>query len=459
MSSRPARPAPAGLLAFLRLAVTAALLALAPVAAAQAQQVGIIRDAEAEAMIRAFSTPLLRAAGIERTPNIVIVNDRRFNAFVTEDGSIYVNYGTILDSATPAGLKAVLAHEIGHLAGGHIARLREQTELRAQVQAFSMLLGIGAVAAASGSGNSGEISQMASAFILASQSAGLNSLIAYRQSEESAADAAALRLLDAAGQPTRGLVDTLQVLARNQVAGSAAGGYLSTHPLAQDRITQVETAARATSGWSRSDSAGDVRMLAMVQAKLSGFLEATATVTNRFPNSDGSLPARYARTIAAYRAGGGVGALNVMPSLIAEAPSNPYLRELYGQMLYELGQPAAALDPLRRAVELAPAETQIRILYGQALIGAGGAANLNEAVLQLKRSAVAEPGNARIHTLLAQAHGALGQQGEATLAAAEAALARREMSTAFGLARQALGQLPQGSPSWLRANDILALNR
>lgn len=442
-------------LAALGLVVALSLAAL-PV---QAQnQIRIIRDAEIEAMVGMLAAPLFRAAGFERAPRIIIVNDRRFNAFVTEDGNIYVNHGTILESPDPAALKGVLAHEIGHLAGGHVARLREQMQARAQVQAFTMLLGIGAIAAASGAGNSGEVSQMASALIMASQSASINSLMAYRQSEESAADAAALRLLNASGQSPRGLVDTLRILLESQVQRAGAQNYLSTHPLAYDRLQQVEQQARQSAHWGKSDSAAEVRALAMAKAKIVGFLESNATVANIYPNSDRSLAARYARTIAAYKAGGGISALQVMPSLISEQPSNPYLHELHGQMLYELGRPGEALAPLRRAVELAPNESQIRILYGQALIGTGTAANFNEAVLQLKRSAVAEPGNVRIHTLLSQAYHGLGMPGHATLSAAEAALARNEKPTARGLARQAQQQLTQGSPEWLRAGDILAMN-
>ena len=433
-------------------------LMLGSTLAASAQQIGIIRDAEIEAMLRAYAAPLLRAAGIERAPQITVVNDRRFNAFVTEESRIFINYGTILESPTPSALKSVIAHEIGHLAGGHVARLREQMEIAGRVQAVSMLLGIGAMAAASGSSNSGEVGQMASAFILASQSAGLNSLMAYRQTEESAADAAALRLLNQTGQSGRGLVETLRILHDNQVARAGASPYLSSHPLAMDRINQVEAGARASQFWGASDSANDVRMLAMAKAKLVGFLE-PGNVANRYPNSDSSLAARYARTIAAYKSGGGASALQFMPSLVAENGSNPYMHELYGQMLYELGQPAQAIAPLRRAVELAPEEVQIRILYGQALIGAGGVANFDEAVLQLRRSAVSEPSNVRVHTLMSQAYAGLGRMGDATLAAAEAALARQDRGTAFGLARQATQQLPQGTPGWLRANDILAMNR
>ncbi len=438
-------------------ALLALSLVMSSILPAQAQSIRIIRDAEIESMVASFAAPLFRAAGFAREPRIIIVNDRRFNAFVTEDGNIYINHGTILDVETPGALKAILAHEIGHLAGGHIARLREQMNLRGQLQVLSMILGVGAVAASAGTSAAGEVSQMASAFLMATSAAAHNSLMAYRQSEESAADAAALRLLDQTGQSPRGLVDTLRILLDSQVHRASAQNYMSTHPLAQDRLNQVEAQARQSANWGRSDSAADVRALALAKAKIVGFLEPNTVTANAYPNSDRSLAARYARTIAAYKAGGGISAVQVMPSLIAEQPSNPYFHELYGQMLFELGQPAQALGSLRRAVELAPDQPLIRILYAQALVAAGGAGNLNEAVLQLKRSQASEPMNVRLYTVMSQAYHGLGQAGQATLAAAEAAIARGEMPTARGLARQAQQQLMQGSPEWLRAGDILVM--
>lgn len=446
---------------FWRKWVTAGLLALgfaiSSALPAQAQSIRIIRDAEIEAMVSSFATPLFRAAGFARDPRIIIVNDRRFNAFVTEDGNIYINHGTILDVQTPGALKAILAHEIGHLAGGHIARLREQINLRGQLQVLSMILGVGAVAASAGTSAAGEVGQMAGAFLMATSAAGHNSLMAYRQSEESAADAAALRLLQQTNQSPRGLVDTMRLLLESQVHRAGAQNYMSTHPLAQDRLNQIETQARQSAHWGKSDSAADVRALALAKAKIIGFLEPNTVTANSYPNADRSLAARYARAIAAYKAGGGVSAVQIMPSLISEQPSNPFFHELYGQMLFELGQPAQAIAPLRKAVELAPNQPLIRILYAQALVATGNPANLNEAVLQLKRSQAAEPLNARLYTVMSQAYNGLGQIGHATLAAAEAAIARGEMPTARGLARQAQQQLTQGSPEWLRAGDILVM--
>lgn len=431
------------------LALLATLVTTAPV---QAQSVSVIRDAEVENLIRTFAAPLLKAAGLARTnPRIYLVADRRFNAFVVGDGSIFINYGTIIDSETPNALKAVLAHEIGHLAGGHLARLREQAEINGRIQIFAMLLGIGAVAASSG-GAGNEIGEVATAFILASQSAGQNSLMAFRRSEESTADASALKFLERTGQSGKGMVDVLTKLAEDQIARTGAATYLRTHPLASDRIDQVKRAARAGKNWGKSDSNADKSALAFAQAKLAGYLESRETVLNRYPNSDKSLAARYARIITAYKGGAAISALAQMPKLVAARPSNPFFQELLGQMYFETGQSAKALKPLRKAIQLAPEQTEIRVLYGQALVDAG---NFQEAAAQLNRVTNEDSRSVRGFTLLSRAYSGQGLKGEATLAAAQAALVRGDKGTALGLARQAQKELNTSSPAWLRADDII----
>lgn len=428
----------------------------ATVPAAGAQEVSIIRDAEIESLIGDFAAPLLEAAGLHVTPKVYVVADRSFNAFVIEDGSIFVNYGTLIEVKDALALKAILAHEIGHVAGGHLARLREQSNVNTTLQAVAMVLGVGAAAASSASGGP-QIGGLATAFILASQSAGTNALLAFRRSEESAADAAALRFLQKTGQSGRGMVEVLDYLKAQESAGYSA--YVRTHPDAGTRLDQVETAAKSLSNWNKKGSASDDARLALARAKVVGFLESRQTVVNSYPNSDKSLAGRYARVITAYKSGAGVSAIPVMADLAGAAPSNPYFQELLGQMYYETGQAGKAIAPLTRAVKLAPKEPLIRVLYGQALLDSGNKANISEAVLQLKRAANEDTDAVLAYTVLSRAYAALGEMGEASLAAAEAALARGDDGVALGLARKAQENLTQGSPAWLRADDILSLAR
>lgn len=426
--------------------------------AVQAQTLRLITDAETQSMIRDFSAPLMKAAGIQnQNLPIYIVNDRRFNAFVIENGSMFINYGTILDSKTPNALKAVLAHEIGHLAGGHLQRLREQAEVQARVQAVSMLLGVGVLAAAAGQENREDIGRMASAFIIGASSASQNAFMAYRRSEESAADAAAISYLERTKQSPDGMLDVLTTLKNNQGLSAGASGYLGTHPLAEDRINQVQNRAASSPFRKKRDNKKDIERFELVKAKLTGFLERSQTVLNRYPNSDKSLAARYARTIAGYRAGAGIGAIKQMEALVKASPSNPNFREMLGQMYYETGQPSKALSPLKRAVELAPKEPEFRMIYALALADTGSQANVQEAIRQLKRVSATSPRSARPFAILARAYAKLGDEGQADLAAAEAALLNGDVGLARGLAKKAQKKLTKGTPAWLRSDDILSL--
>jgi predicted Zn-dependent protease len=302
-----------------------------------------------------------------------------------------------------------------------------------------------------------EIGGMASAFILASQSVGTNALMAFRRSEESAADAAALRYLEATGQSGRGMVEILQYLKGEEAAGYSP--YIRTHPDAGARIDQVKTKAMSLSNWNKKGSARDNTRLDLARAKVLGFLESRQTVINSYPNSDKSLAGRYARIITAYKAGAGATAIPIMADLAASAPDNPYFQELLGQMYLETGNAKKAVAPLARAVRLAPKEPLIRVLYGQALLATDNKANIEEAVLQLKRAAIEDSDSILAYTTLSRAYAALGNLGEADLAAAEAAMARGDRGTALGLARKAQKNLKDGSPAWLRADDILSLAR
>ncbi|WP_299345744.1 M48 family metalloprotease [uncultured Maritalea sp.] len=430
---------------------------LAPIAA-KAQTLRLITDAETQSMIRDFSAPLMKAAGINnRDLPIYLVNDRRFNAFVIENGSLFINYGTIIDAKTPNAFKAVLAHEIGHLAGGHLQRLREQAEVQAKVQAVSMLLGVGVLAAAAGQENREDLGRMASAFIIGASSASQNAFMAYRRSEESAADAAAISYLERTKQSPEGLIDVLNTLKSNQGLSAGASGYLGTHPLAQDRINQVQNRASGSPFRKKRDSQKDIMRFELVKAKLTGFLERSQTVLNRYPNTDKSIAARYARTIAGYRAGAAASAVKQMAALANADPRNPNFQEMLGQMYYETGQPAKAIPPLKRAVELSPNEPEFRLIYALALADTGDTSNIEEAIRQLKRVSATSPKSPRPFAILARAYAKLGDKGQADLASAEAALLNGEEGLARSLAKKAQRNLTKGTPAWLRSDDILSL--
>ena len=390
--------------------LTVTLLALcAQVAQSAAQGISIIRDAEIESMIRDFSLPLFKVAGLPVKPRVYLVADRSFNAFVIEDGSVFVNYGTLIEVKDSLELKAILAHEIGHVAGGHLAgSASSRTAMRCYRPPpwCSAPAPQWPPAPPEAPRSVGSPPPSSSPRNLRPEFAdGLPALGGER------------RRLGFAQIPTgdrqsgRGMVEVLKYLKAEESAGYSP--YVRTHPDAATRINQVEAKAKALSNWNKKSNPADDARLALARAKVVGFLEPRQTVINSYPNSDKSLAARYARVLTAYKSGAGISAIPVMANIAASAPSNPFLEELLGQMYYETGQPQKALRPLAHAVSMAPKEPLIRVLYGQALLDAGGKSNINEAILQLKRAANVDTDAIIANTTLARAYAAIGQMGEA----------------------------------------------
>ena len=129
---------------------TAVALAVRRLPAPAQQNKGppVLRDTEIEQLLRDYTRPILRAAGLEKQNiQMVIINESVFNAFVADGRRIFVNYGAMMQSETPNQIIGVLAHETGHLAGGHLAKLREQLAQAQTQMIIAMLLGAGAMVA------------------------------------------------------------------------------------------------------------------------------------------------------------------------------------------------------------------------------------------------------------------------------------------------------------------------
>jgi predicted Zn-dependent protease len=174
-----------------------------------------------------------------------------------------------------------------------------------------------------------------------------------------------------------------------------------------------------------------------------------------YPESDTTLPARYARAIAWYRDGQTERALAAVEVFLTEQPDNPYFWELKGQILFEEGRPAEAIGAHQRSVELKPDAPLLRINLAHALIETQDPAKLDEAIAQLKRATVLEDDNSLGWRLLSQAYASQNKEGEARLASAEMyfALGAGEQATQFAL--RARDMLEPGSAEWTRAMDIV----
>ncbi|MEO6782182.1 MAG: M48 family metalloprotease [Bradyrhizobium sp.] len=438
----------------------AAVLAMAPLPAFAEQGNGpkVLRDTESEQLLRDYTRPVLRAAGLEKQNiQVVIINDRTFNAFVADGHRIFVNYGALMQSETPNQIIGVLAHETGHLAGGHLAKMHEQLA-RAQTQMIiAMLVGAGAMVAGARSGGSDNgLVNAGAAAVSAPQEIIRRSLLSYQRQQEENADRAAVKFLNATGQSAKGMYETFKRFTNDSLfAAYGADPYAQSHPMPAERVAALERMARTSPYWDKKDDPALQMRHDMMRAKISAFMERQDTVYRRYPLSDTSMPARYAHAISTYLHGDLHSALVLIDGLIQAQPANPYFYELRGQALLEGGKPAEAIAPLRKAVQLSNHAPLIEMLLGQALVGTDNKAYTEEAIAIL-RAAVARETEAPLgFTQLAMAYARKGDLAEADLASAQAAYLRGDNKTARDLASRAKTRFAIGTPGWVRADDIV----
>jgi predicted Zn-dependent protease len=437
--------------------LAAAALVGASFPAPAQQSAPIIRDAEIEQLLRDYTQPLLRAAGLaQQNVQVVIINDRAFNAFVADGRRIFVNAGALMESATPNQIIGVLAHETGHIAGGHLARLREQLAAASTASILAMLLGVGAMVAGARSGGSGSgMSQIGAAAIAGPSQAIQNTLFGYMRAQEDQADRAAVKFLTATGQSAQGMYQTFKRLADQTLYQTPyINPYMQSHPLPSERVAALEGIARASPYWDHRDAPALQARHDLMRAKLYGFIERPGTVARRYPPSDTSLAARYARAISAYRFGDPRSAVAQIDSLIQLQPQNPYFYELKGQALLEAGKPGEAISPLHQAIQHAPNAPLIKIMLGQALVAANDRAHLDEAITMLQAALTREPESAEGYRQLAIAYGLKNDLAHADLASAQAAFMRGDLKTAREIAMRAKTRFAVGSPGWVKADDI-----
>jgi len=439
---------------------TAIALALAPSVLAQEKEKGpaILRDTETEQLLRDYTRPILRVAGLEKQNiQVTIINESVFNAFVADGHRIFVNYGALMQSENPNQITGVLAHETGHLAGGHLSKLREQVAVAQTQMVIAMLLGVGAIAAGakSGNGTSG-LANAGAAALSAPQEVIRRNLISYQRQQEENADRAGVKFLTATGQSAKGMYDTFKRFSNDSLfAAHGADPYVQSHPMPAERVAALEEIARTSPYWDKKDDPALQLRHDMMRAKISAFMERQDTVYRRYPLSNTSLPARYAHAITTYLHGDLHSALTQIDALIQVQPNNPYFYELRGQALLEGGRPAEAIAPLRKAVQLSNNAPLIEMLLGQALVAADNKAYADEAI-GILRAAVARETEAPLGYLqLAMAYSRKGDLAEADLASAQAAYLRGDNKTARDLASRAKTRFAIGTPGWVKADDII----
>lgn len=413
----------------------------------------LIRDAEIENTIRTWATPVFEAAGLNAADvDIYIVNDSSINAFVAGGMNLFIHTGLLMRSKTPNQVIGVIAHETGHISGGHLARMQDRMKDASITAIIAMVLGAGAAVA--GGGGAG-MAVMTGGVGLAQ-----SSLFAYSRTQEASADQAGMKFLEETGQSARGMGEFFHILSGQEVLNSAQQDpYVRTHPLTRDRIEAVDAQVARSKFSNAPDKPENIEMHKRMIAKLTGFILSPASTLSRYKEDDKSVAARYARAVAYYRLPDMARALSLIDQLIAEEPNNAYFWELKGQMLFENGRGNEALSPYQKAVDLAPNEATIRVGLAQAMIERGDPALNKEAITQLRRATQREPLNSFAWSQLAIAYGRDDQLGMSALSSAEAALARGNKREARLQGARAEKLLPRGSPGWIRLQDIQAAAR
>lgn len=456
--NRPLRP----LLNFARAAATM-LLAAAVVPAgapsAFAQQGGslpIVRDAEIEALVRDYARPIFKAAGLSKSGiDIILVNNPSFNAFVA-GRRMFINTGALLQAETPNEIIGVIAHEAGHIAGGHQDRLREQLARAQTMAVIASLLGVGAMAAGAAT-DAGGLASAGAGIMAGGSEAARRSLLSYQRSEEAAADQSAIKYLEATGQSGKGMLVTFE---RFQSALSLSGArvdpYKVSHPMPRDRIANLETLVKASSHYDQQDPQALQQRHDMMRAKIAVYTQGQAAASRLFRKMPDSLAAQYGEAQAALLFGNPRNALKKTDALLKVQPKNPYFYELRGDILLRANQPEKAAEALARAVQFDPAKSGILpIAYGQALIATGKPEAIKKAVAQIKEGLSRDKENFNGYAYLAQAYNLLGEVADAELATAEGYFYSGNYQQSKIFAMRAQQKFKRGAPGWVRAQDII----
>jgi predicted Zn-dependent protease len=430
---------------------------LAGAGSAQAQ--GFIRDTEIENLLNDYSRPIFRAANLGNQPiKVRIIQQDGFNAFVVDGQNVFINSGTLILSNTPNQVIGVIAHETGHIAGGHLAGLRQRIAQDSTKSLIFKVLAIGALIGGARTHNEG-LTQGAQGGLAVPDEMIMRGILQYRRTQESSADQAGITYLNATHQSGIGMLETFEEFAKQYyVSARYQDPYVQSHPMPQDRLAALRDLVEKSPNYRVKDPPALQLRHDLMRAKLVGFLSSRnpRAVFNKYPDTDRSLPARYARAIARYFQTDINTAMPEIDALIRENPSNPYFWELKGELLFKSGRAREAQAPYRKALSLASGETSLlRVGLAQTLLADEGTRNFDEVIDLLRKAIVMEGENPDAYQHLASAYSKKGLEPEAMLATAQARFYAGDLRDAKQFAKRAQVKLARGSPGWVKADDIL----
>ncbi len=427
-------------------ACSAAIFVCAQPAAAQS----VLRDAETEAMFAEMIQPLAKAAGMTpRDVKVVLLQDPDINAFTAGGQTIYVNSGLIQAADDANQVQGVLAHELGHVADGHVILADAGIKPAMGITLLSMVLGIAAMAAGGGEAGAG--------IFAAGQQAAMGKYLAFSRVQEATADATALKFLNESGITGKGLLGFFKKLQSQEYYWGSTekiDPFQQTHPLSGERIQTLTADVVASPVYGKAPDPALEERFRRVKAKLMGYAMPPEQTLRAYPAANQSIYARYARAYAYHKAGYPDKADAESAALVRARPDDPYFQEVRGQILLEAGKPQDALGPLRAATEGSRYSPLIATTYGHALIATEDRANYPEATRVLRTAVARDDDNPFAWYQLGTVYELTGDTARAALATAERASMTGDSRTAASSARYALSNLPANTPDWIRAQDI-----
>lgn len=421
-----------------------------------AKGLSLIRDAEIESLLKSYTLPIFKAANLNRKAvDVYIVNNNSFNAFVT-GSSMFIHTGALTRSTTPNQIIGVIAHETGHIIGGHQVRMRDRVAKAQILGAIGVLLGAGAIATG---GRGGE--EAGAAIIAGTPTALKRSLLSYKRDEETAADRGAITLLKKSNQSGLGMLKTFERFqSKLSFNGSRPDPFIQSHPLPRARIALLKTLVNRDPNKNKKDSPALQLRHDMARAKIAAYTQGFKAVQRLFKNNLNGAPARYGLAIAQFKSGKTAKALKGIDRLIKEQPKNAYLHEMKAEILHRAGKSKLGIPSMKRAIKLDRYKSGLlRITYGQLLLGTKGNTYLKEAITQIKTGLAKDPSTVTGYQFLAMAYGRTGQTGLALAATAEQRFLLGRYKEAKKFALRAQAKVNKGSPQWLRLQDIVLYKR
>ncbi|HEX7848663.1 MAG TPA: M48 family metalloprotease [Sphingomonas sp.] len=410
---------------------------------------GILRDAETESLFKDMSRPMILAAGLSpANVQVVLIQDDSINAFTAGGQTVYINSGLIQAADNANEVQGVIAHELGHVADGHVILSDAGTKPAMAISLLSLVLGIAAMAAGAGDAGAG--------ILAAGQQAAMGKYLSFSRVQEATADATGAKFLREGNISGKGMISFFKKLANEEYRYGLQNidPYAQTHPLSNERINTLYADLKASPAWNNPPDAALDERFKRIKAKLVGYVAPYAITLNKYPESDQSIYGHYARAYAWHKAGFPDKADAETRALIKMKPDDPYFLEIRGQILLEAGQPADALAPLKEATELSRYNSLIATTYGHALIATENRTNYPEAIRVLKIATNKDDDNPFGWYQLGTAYELSGDSARASLAAAEQASLTGETARAVVSARAAMANLPPNSSDWIRAQDI-----